>query len=34
MADEPFELLLTKGSDAVFEWLKNYYHTVFTKNNP
>lgn len=34
MADEPFGLLLTKGSDAVFEWLKNYYHTIFTKNNP
>ena len=31
MADEPFDLLLTKGSDAVFEWLKNYYHSVFNK---
>lgn len=31
MADEPFELLLTKGSDAVFEWLKTYYDTIFTK---
>lgn len=30
MADEPFGLLLTKGSDAVFEWLKNYYYSVFT----
>lgn len=34
MADEPFGLLLTKGSDAVFEWLKNYYHTIFTKIKP
>lgn len=31
MADEPFELLLTKGSDAVFDWLKNYYQSVFNK---
>jgi hypothetical protein len=31
MADEPFALLLSKGSDAVFEWLKNYYHSIFNK---
>lgn len=31
LSDEPFDLLLTKGSDAVFEWLKNYYHSVFNK---
>ncbi len=31
MADDVFPLLLTKGSDAVFEWLKNYYHSVFNK---
>lgn len=29
MADAPFELLLTKGSDAVFEWLEDYYYSVF-----
>lgn len=29
MADEPFDLLLNKGSDAVFEWLKNYYFSIF-----
>lgn len=31
MADEVFPLLLEKGSDAVFEWLKNYYHEIFDK---
>lgn len=34
MADEPFEILLNEGSDAVFEWLKKYYHSTFNKIEP
>jgi len=34
LADEPFELLLTKGSDAVFEWLTAYYHSTFDNVQP
>jgi hypothetical protein len=31
MADEVFPLLLEKGSDAVFDWLKDFYHSTFNK---
>lgn len=30
IADEPFDLLLQKGSDAVWEWLANFYHKTFS----
>ena len=33
-SDEPFELLLTKGSEAVFEWLTTFYHSTFDNVQP